>query len=134
MELAGASLTRTSALCPAGTVSTCQNAALVPLLPGLTVGAPETTWSLMPSFGHGAPSVPKRLRALVSFSQKSTEGEPELDSPIEPRTPCWTAISLSAVSVIVGLRWCSTHAQVLRNHACGSRWMVASSAPVFVTV
>ena len=42
---------------------------------GLTVAAPETTWSLMPSFGYGVvASDPKMRGAFVSFSQKSASG------------------------------------------------------------
>ena len=42
---------------------------------GLTVAAPETTWSLMPSFGYGVvASEPKTRGAFVSFSQKSASG------------------------------------------------------------
>ena len=52
-----------------------QAAAFVPVRSGLTVGAPLTTWSLMPSFGNGviggAPSIRGRL---VSFSQNSSRG------------------------------------------------------------
>jgi hypothetical protein len=41
----------------------------------LTVAAPETTWSLIPSFGYGVvASEPKRRGAFVSFSQNSASG------------------------------------------------------------
>ncbi len=42
---------------------------------GLTVAAPETTWSLMPSFGNGVvASAPKTRGAFDSFSQNSASG------------------------------------------------------------
>ena len=47
------SRSRTSADPPAGTVNTYQAAAFVPVRLELTVAAPLTTWSLMPSFGYG---------------------------------------------------------------------------------
>jgi hypothetical protein len=47
----------------------------VPTPSGLTVAAPETTWSLMPSFGYDVVAAePKRRGAFVSFSQKSVSG------------------------------------------------------------
>ena len=49
--LAGRSRSRSSAVCPAGTVTWYQNAHLVPVPTGLTVAAPWITWSLMPSLG-----------------------------------------------------------------------------------
>ena len=48
---AGRRRSRSSAVCPGGTVSVYQNAHLVPRLAGLTVAAPLVTWSLMTSFG-----------------------------------------------------------------------------------
>ena len=44
---------RISAVAPGATVSRYQAAAFVPVFAGLTVAAPATTWSLMPSLGHG---------------------------------------------------------------------------------
>ena len=47
----------------------------MPTPSGLTVSAPETTWSLIPSFGYGVvASDPKTRGAFVSFSQKSASG------------------------------------------------------------
>ena len=46
-----------------------------PARSGLTVAAPATTWSLMPSFGYGgAGAAPKRRSTFVSFSQNSSVG------------------------------------------------------------
>ena len=63
----------TSADPPAGTVRTYQAAAFVPVQLGLTVSAPCTTWSLMPSLGYGVVGgwSPKRT-TFVSFSQNSS--------------------------------------------------------------
>ena len=49
----GRSRRRISAVAPGATVSRYQAAAFVPVCAGLTVAAPCTTWSLMPSLGHG---------------------------------------------------------------------------------
>ena len=44
---------------------------------GLTVAAPETTWSLIPSFGYGVmASTPKTRAVFVSFSQNRASGAP----------------------------------------------------------
>src|SRR5689334_21151539 len=60
---------------PGGTVMRYQNAILVPVPPGFTVGAPCTTWSLMPSFGYGVLGGDPKMRGkFVSFSQKSGVG------------------------------------------------------------
>ena len=72
---AGRSRSRSSTVAPGATVTWYQNDALVPRASGLTVSAPETTWSLMPSLGYaGDASDPNRRRALVSFSQNSSAG------------------------------------------------------------
>ena len=47
----GLSRSRMVAVAPGWTVSRYQNAHLVPCCSGFTVGAPPTTWSLMPSLG-----------------------------------------------------------------------------------
>ena len=44
---------RSSARPPAGTVRWYHQAAFVPRCSGFTVAAPDTTWSLIPSFGYG---------------------------------------------------------------------------------
>ena len=60
---------------PAPTVTWYQNAALVPVRSGLTVAAPLTTWSLMPSFGYGVDgAAPNRRWSFVSFSQNTAVG------------------------------------------------------------
>ena len=47
----------------------------MPTPSGLTVSAPRTTWSLIPSFGYGVVGAdPKTSGAFVSFSQKSSSG------------------------------------------------------------
>ena len=47
----------------------------MPIPSGLTVGAPPTTWSLMPSFGYGVIGGTPSIRArFVSFSQNSSVG------------------------------------------------------------
>ena len=72
---------------PGATVNRYQAAAFVPLSAGLTVAAPATTWSLIPSFGHGVVgSDPKTRGAFVSFSQNSSSG----GRPSGP-TPTWSS-------------------------------------------
>ena len=69
------SRSRTSAVWPGWTVSWYQNEHLVPVRPGLTVAAPLTTWSLMPSFGYGVSGAgPNSRWSLVSFSQNTAVG------------------------------------------------------------
>jgi hypothetical protein len=47
----------------------------VPEPSGFTVAAPETTWSLIPSFGYGVDAAePKTRGALDSFSQNNASG------------------------------------------------------------
>ena len=60
---------------PAATSSRYHSETFVPVWSGLTVGAPLTTWSLMPSFGWAAPEVePNTRRSFVSLSQNSAHG------------------------------------------------------------
>ena len=67
------SRSRISADPPAGTATSYQAAAFVPVRSGLTVAEPLMTWSLMPSFGKGVvAAVPKIRSAFVSFSQNSS--------------------------------------------------------------
>ena len=47
----------------------------MPVRSGLTVAAPLTTWSLMPSFGYGVSgAAPNSRWSLVSFSQNTAVG------------------------------------------------------------
>ena len=71
----GRSRSRSSAVPPAGTVTSYQNAALVPVRSGFTVAFPLTTWSLMPSFGYGVNGAEPNSRwSFVSFSQNTAVG------------------------------------------------------------
>jgi hypothetical protein len=45
--------TRTSTVSPGSAWSRYHHAALVPVRSGLTVAAPDTTWSSIPSLGYG---------------------------------------------------------------------------------
>ena len=70
-----AAAARSSTVAPAATSTRYRKAAFVPRRSGLTVSAPETTWSLIPSFGNGdAAGEPKSRSSLVSLSQKSSSG------------------------------------------------------------
>ena len=67
---------RISAVPPGSTVTRYQADAFEPVCSGLTVAAPLTTWSLMPSLGHGVVGGwPKRRATLVSFSQNRSSGD-----------------------------------------------------------
>ena len=56
----------------------------VPTPSGLTVAAPETTWSLIPSFGYGVvAAAPNTRGAFDSFSQRSGSG----NEPSGPGAP-----------------------------------------------
>src|SRR5207302_3277333 len=91
---AGLSLSRSSAVWPGATVSWYQNAHLVPVRAGLTVGAPLITWSPMPSLGYGvAHAVPYSRSVLVSFSQNSRTGP-----VVENWLPPGTAPAVSSIS------------------------------------
>ena len=81
------------AVAPGATVSRYQAAQRVPRRSGLTVSAPETTWSLMPSFGHSVRgSAPNSRRVLVSFSQNSSCGAvPSGPGPARMANRLWPA-------------------------------------------
>src|SRR5256885_17174316 len=72
---AGASRSRSSTVAPAGTVMRYQHAIFVPVLLGFTVGAPCTTWSLMPSFGYGVLAADPKKRGKFVRSEERRVGE-----------------------------------------------------------
>ena len=102
---------------------------------GFTVGAPPTTWSLMPSFGYvvtdGAeqPLVVRlvlaeqrrRRRAVRPGAREQLEGPEErvldVDRAVRLPPPC------------TGLGAPSSQDQVLRNQAVGSTCSVSASGP-----
>ncbi len=117
-----------------------QNAHLVPVRAGLTVGAPPTTWSLMPSFGYGVSGAAPYSRAtFVSFSQNSAVGcvpsgpGPAISSS-SPTNGCSmvTTEGSDAAAPSTG-RGSFAQDQVLRNQAVGSTCSVAGSGPALVT-
>jgi len=62
-----------------------QNAAFVPASSAI-VSEPETTWSLIPSFGVAvAGAEPNSRSSFVSFSQKTTSGLPSATISSSPR-------------------------------------------------
>ena len=130
------------------TVTVYQNAHLVPVCCGFTVGAPPTTWSLMPSFGYGVTEgQPKSRWLLVSFSQNSGLGAVPSDavaasSSSGPRNGCSISTPLAESSAppvpfaaifMTGFAE-SSHDHVLRNQAVGSTCTVSASWPAFVTL
>ena len=139
-EPAGRSRSRSSTVAPAGTVSRYQNAHLVPRRSGLTVGAPDTTWSLMPSFGYGvAARTPYRRSTFVSFSQNSSVRPGAVRARGRPAAPAHRGTGgaprpsrpRSASSPGRGLSTSQDH--VLRNQAVGSTCRVSVSGPALVT-
>src|SRR5262249_51377880 len=116
-------------------------AALVPTSSGLTVAAPVSTWSLMPSFGNGvsATAAPHTRTVLVSFSQNRNAGS----APSGPGAALrWyvprrrgLATSASPERMIEGLSVGGAfQLHALWNQRCGSTWMTAASGPAFSTV
>src|SRR5487761_387159 len=137
--VAGRSRSRSSAVAPPPRVSWYQNAHFVPVRPGFTVGAPLTTWSLMPSFGYGVTGcAPNSRRRLVSFSQNSCAGSaPSGPGPAVsssgPRNGWPTATDEASVAAIDGRGAPISQDQVLRNQAVGSTCSVAGSGLALVT-
>src|SRR5208283_6023683 len=137
-EGAGRSRSRSSAVCPGGTVTWYQNAHLVPSPTGLTVAAPWITWSLMPSLGYGVTGAAPYNRArLVSFSQNSScgpvpSGPAAAMSSRVPRNGWSMATDRSPEDRSPGRASPSPQDQVLRNHAVGSTWTVSASGPALV--
>ena len=86
-----------------GDVEPVAQRAFVPVRAGLTVGAPETTWSLIPSFGYGGPASSTDGAVLVSLSQNSGSAVPSPASTIVPSSS-WVATRLPSRSTIDG-RW-----------------------------
>ena len=133
------SRSRISLVPPAGTVRWYHQAALVPRPSGLTVSAPETTWSLMPSFGYGVSGgAPYRRAVFVSLSQKTARGGtpsgPAAASSRYPSSRWSSTTTASPSSARTGTGWSAYHLHRLRNHSVGSTSMVASSGPRFSTV
>src|SRR5690242_18004598 len=130
----GLSLILTVADSPGATFRVYQNAHLVPCRSGLTVAAPLTTWSLMPSFGYDErPAVPQIRSLLVSLSQNS--GTPESSCVSDQTLSPNAATNLPVAAVMTGTSSLprSPHDQTLRNQKVGRTWIVASSGPMFVT-
>src|SRR4029079_9630012 len=100
-----------------------------------TVGLPETTWSLIPSFGYAyVLGSPNSRSVFVSLSQESSSGSPSPTRTVDPlRQLCPTTRSPWAES---DGRGCSAypHDQVLRYQYVGRTGMVASSGAAFSTV
>jgi hypothetical protein len=115
---------------------------LVPVRAGLTVAAPPTTWSPIPSFGYGVTgSLPNNSASLVSLSQKSSSGAvPSVPGPASssssPANGCWTltAAQLSPGTAVSAGLLVPSQAQVLRNQVVGSTCTVAWSGPALVTL
>ena len=106
----------------------------MPTPSGLTVAAPETTWSLIPSFGYGVvAAAPNTRGAFDSFSQRSALGNDAVGAG--------RAVEPVAREAVVGNGECrpspsirgrepsSPYDQVLRNQSVGSTCSVASSGP-----
>ncbi len=119
---------------PAATVRVWRNAALVPAWAGLVVGVPAVTVSPIPSLGNGvADGVPYRRSVLVSLSQNSGSGAPELVRRRPPNSGC-SAASAPSWRVIAGRAGSVPHDHVLRNHSVGRTSIVAGSGPALRTV
>ena len=108
------SRSRISLVPPAGTVRWYHQAALVPRLSGLTVAAPETTWSLMPSFGYGVSGGPPYRRAVfVSLSQNTARGGtpsgPVAASSRYPARRCPSTTTASPSRARTGTGWLAYH-------------------------
>ena len=114
-----------------------QHAIFVPVLLGFTVGAPCTTWSLMPSFGYGVLAAdPKKRGKFVSFSQKSRVGsvpsgaEPARRIHVPPTGSSATATAaVVEIARITGRSAVPSQDHRLRNHRVGRTCSTASSVP-----
>src|SRR6266540_6369073 len=122
---AGRSRRRSSTVSPGATATRYHTAHLVPRRAGLTVAAPDTTWSLIPSLGYGvSAATPYRRCVLVAFSQNSSAGSVPsgpgaASSSSSPRTE-WAMPTLAGpVAASSGLAASGCHAQVLRNQTVG---------------
>ena len=111
----------------------------MPWRSGLTVAAPLTTWSLMPSLGYGVTgAAPNSRCSLVSFSQNTAAGSvPSGPGPashsIGPTNGWSMPTADSPTACMVGLGASTSQDQVLRNHAVGSTCKVAGSGPALAT-
>ena len=123
---------------PGSTATWYQSAAFVPWCSGLTVAAPATTWSLIPSFGYGGlVSEPYSRASFVSFSQKSAvgavpSGPGPASSSRSPRNGWSMAMAASSRSQRRGLAASTSQLHVLRNQAVGRTCSVSVSGPALV--
>ena len=106
---------------------------------GLTVAAPETTWSLIPSFGYGVvgvrPEDARRVRLVLAEERLGLRavGAGRRLEPVAGERVVARRRAPSRRARCVGRVASSPHAQVLRNHSVGSTSSVASSGPWFST-
>ena len=102
----------------------------MPVCAGLTVAAPSTTKSLIPSFGYGGDSsAPKQaggVRLVVAEERARASRSPRGSG--SPSSGC-SATSRSSRSVIDGFGAPMSHDQVLRNHSVGRTSIDAGSGP-----
>ena len=123
-------------MAPGATSTRYQYAAFVPCASGLTESAPETTWSLIPSFGNRGPGLPKIRSSFVSLSQKRSSGllpsgAASATSSSGPRNGC--SVSTAPPSArSSGFSPSTSQAQVFRYHTVGRTWSVSASGPAFV--
>src|SRR5439155_9814367 len=114
-----------------------QHAIFVPVLLGCTVGAPCTTWSLMPSFGYGVLAADPKIRGkFVSFSQKSGVGwVPCGAGPARrihvppPGSSVIVTPGFADAARMTGRSAVPSHDHRLRNHRVGRTCSTASSVP-----
>ena len=106
----------------------------MPVWSGLTVGAPLTTWSQIPSFGYGvAGSCPKTRAAFVSFSQKSGSGVAGRREPARAEVVVLGADRARRRAAATARGKASPHDHVLRNQSVGRTSIVAASGPALRT-
>ena len=113
---------------PAGTVRWYHQAALVPSPAGLTVAAPETTWSLIPSFGYavtGARAVQTSGVGLVVAEHRPRQLTVRARRGLEPVSGEPVVLDHDGVAVLPkdGHVRRPPPRQVLRNHRVGSTSM-----------
>ena len=111
-----------------------------PTTEGLTVGAPLTTWSLMPSFGYAATrpraAAARGVRLVVAHERRRVARRPGSIDALSWRAPSqgwWIVIVRAPSTASEGRSASSSHDQVLRNHAVGSTCSTSGSGPTLVT-